>query len=169
MRSGWMKHISRETTEIKLHPSNMNRAEGFSRSKSWKPPQQIMKEWKKGPFSKDKQPTPEPALLMISLYYSCETDPLSALFRTNLHPLHTAPYAGHYLALLSLLEDPMYGGAIDCFSLSLRRANLPGVLTVVTHVITNSLLTATQAHSWLARSWLLTGILVPVVPGRSNH
>jgi hypothetical protein len=33
----YMEHINRETTEIELHPNNINREDGFCLSKSWKP------------------------------------------------------------------------------------------------------------------------------------
>jgi len=44
MRSGCMEHIIREAIEIELHPDNMNREEGFSLIKSWKPLLQTVKE-----------------------------------------------------------------------------------------------------------------------------
>jgi hypothetical protein len=43
-QSGHMECLIREVTEIKPHHDNMNRAEGFSMSRSWKPLIQILKE-----------------------------------------------------------------------------------------------------------------------------
>jgi hypothetical protein len=37
MKTRPIKHIIREATEIEFHPDNMNREEGFSLSKAWKP------------------------------------------------------------------------------------------------------------------------------------
>jgi hypothetical protein len=39
-----MEHIIKEATESELHPNNMNRDEGFSLRKSWKPLLQTIKE-----------------------------------------------------------------------------------------------------------------------------
>jgi hypothetical protein len=39
-----MERIIRETTEIKLHPDNMNKEEGFSLKKAWKLLLQTLKE-----------------------------------------------------------------------------------------------------------------------------
>jgi hypothetical protein len=39
-----MENIIREAIEIELHPDSMNRKEGFSLSKSWKPLLQSLKE-----------------------------------------------------------------------------------------------------------------------------
>jgi hypothetical protein len=41
-----MDRISREVIEIKPHPNSMNREDGFSLSKSWKPLIHALKEWK---------------------------------------------------------------------------------------------------------------------------
>jgi hypothetical protein len=49
-----VEHIIREATEIQLHPDNVNREEGFSLSKSWKPLLQTLKEQMKSPVSKEK-------------------------------------------------------------------------------------------------------------------
>jgi hypothetical protein len=43
-KSGHMEHIIRDLIEIELLPDNMNREEGFSLSKSLKPPFQTLKE-----------------------------------------------------------------------------------------------------------------------------
>jgi hypothetical protein len=42
-----MDRIIREATEIKLHPNNVNKEDGFSLNKSWKPLLQTLQEWKK--------------------------------------------------------------------------------------------------------------------------
>jgi hypothetical protein len=96
---------------------------------------------------------------------TCET----LLRLTVLHSLHTAP-------CLITLSHPAHavrlhykGCNLLCFSLLVRTATLPGVPTVVTHVVTTLLLTATQAWSLLVRSGLPTNTLLPVVHGRSNH
>jgi hypothetical protein len=36
-KSRWMDRVIREATEIKLHPNNLNREDGFSLSRAWKP------------------------------------------------------------------------------------------------------------------------------------
>jgi hypothetical protein len=41
-----MDRIIREAIEIKLHPNNMNREDGFSLSRSWKPLINNLREWK---------------------------------------------------------------------------------------------------------------------------
>jgi hypothetical protein len=43
MKTGCMECIIREAIEMKLHPNNMNRKEGFFLSKAWKPLLQILK------------------------------------------------------------------------------------------------------------------------------
>jgi hypothetical protein len=53
MKTGHIEHI-KEATEIELHPNNMNREEGFSLNKAWKPPLQTLEEHWKAPLSKEK-------------------------------------------------------------------------------------------------------------------
>jgi hypothetical protein len=45
-KSRRMDRIIREATEIKLHPDNMNREDGFSLSQAWKPLIRDPKEWR---------------------------------------------------------------------------------------------------------------------------
>jgi len=42
-----MEHVIREAIEIELHPDNMNKEEGFSLSKAWKPSTAYPEEMKK--------------------------------------------------------------------------------------------------------------------------
>jgi hypothetical protein len=51
MRFRHMECIIREAIEIELHPDCMNKEEGFSLSKSWKPLLQTLKERNKAPLS----------------------------------------------------------------------------------------------------------------------
>jgi len=48
--SGCMECIIREATEIELYPDNLNREEGSSLSKSWKPLLETLKEQKRAIF-----------------------------------------------------------------------------------------------------------------------
>jgi len=60
--------------------------------------------------------------------------------------LHTTPCQIHYLALHWLLGGPAQGAISSVFSLSAMTASCAHVLTVLAHVVTTLLLTATQAH-----------------------
>jgi hypothetical protein len=44
MRPGCVEHVIREAIEIELHPDDVNKKEGFSVRKSWKPLLQTLKE-----------------------------------------------------------------------------------------------------------------------------
>jgi hypothetical protein len=54
-----MDYIMKEAIQIELHPSNINREDGFLLSRSWKPLIHSLKEWKQS-FTKNMTPTGGP-------------------------------------------------------------------------------------------------------------
>jgi len=74
-----------------------------------------------------------------------------------------------YLTLHSLLGGPALGNISSAFSYWQGLLALPGVLTVVAHVVTTLLHTITKACSLSERTGLLTGTSIPIAPGGSGH
>jgi hypothetical protein len=49
-KSTYMDRMIRKTSEIELHPNNMNREDGFRLSRSWKPYIHSLKGYRKPPI-----------------------------------------------------------------------------------------------------------------------